>query len=321
MAASLEHLARILKQGSEAMLENFRLRVFRTVAEQASFRKASELLNITQPAVSQQVHALEEELATTLFDRSGNRVRLTPAGVVLLRHARRVAGIAAQAEQDLALMHGAVSGELRLGASTTVAQFILPRMLAQFRQHYPRVVISVVSGNTEWAVDALLRKEVMAAMVEGPVSNPEIHRQKVMDDRMSLIVPGAHPWAKRSEVAIEELKSIPLLMRERGSGSRRVVESALRRAGIRMSQLRIEMELDTTGAIIAGVEAGLGAGFVSVCAVPKELRLGTLKAVQVQGLGILRPITLIRRSGPLPEGPAGAFEEYALAGAQPALGR
>lgn len=303
------------------MLENFRLKVFRTVADQASFRKASELLNITQPAVSQQVHALEQELGTSLFDRSGNRVRLTPAGVVLLRHARRSAAIAAHAMQDLALMQGAVAGELRLGASTTVAQFILPRMLAQFRQHYPRVVISVVSGNTERAVEALFRKEVMAAIIEGPVSSPEIHKQKLMDDRMTLIVPRTHPWAKRSEVATDELTTIPLLMRERGSGSRRVVESALRRAGIRMSQLRIEMELDTTGAIIAGVEAALGAGFVSLCAVPKELRLGTLKAIPVTGLEILRPITLIRRAGPQPDGPAGAFEEYAISEAQATLHR
>jgi DNA-binding transcriptional LysR family regulator len=294
------------------MLENFRLKVFRMVAEQASFRKASELLNITQPAVSQQVHALESELGTTLFDRSGNRVQLTPAGIRLLRYARRVAALAAEAESELAGMQGEVAGELKLGSSTTVAQFILPQLLARFRQFHPRVKISVISGNTEWAVETLLAGKIMMAVIEGPVSNAEVFRRRILDDRMALMVPGSHAWAQLKSLPLERLPEIPLLMRERGSGSRRVVESALRRAGIRMSQLNIEMELDTTGAIIAGIEAGLGAGIVSLCAVPKELRLGTIRALPLEELDIVRPISLIRRAGPMPEGPAGAFEQMLL---------
>lgn len=295
------------------MLEYFRLKVFRTVAEQESFRKASELLNITQPAVSQQVHALEEELGVTLLDRSGSRMSVTPAGKVLLRYAQKSAGMAAEAETELAAMQGEMAGALRIGASTTVAQYILPRMLARFRRYHPRVTISVISGNTEWAVEALLRGEIMAGVIEGPVSSAEIHKQKLLDDRMALIVPGGHAWARQETVALEKLPEIPLLMRERGSGSRRVVEAALRKAGMRMGRLQIEMELDTTGAIIAGVEAGLGAGFVSLVAVEKEQRMGLVKALAVTGLEIVRPITLIRRAGPQVEGPAKAFEEFAAA--------
>src|SRR5580692_250118 len=134
-------------------MENFRLKVFRTVAEQASFRKASERLNLSQPAVSQQIHALEEELGTTLFDRSGNRVQLTAAGTVLLKYARRSAQLAGEALQALAR----VQGELRLGASTTVAQYILPRMLGAFQKQYPLVTLSVTSGNTEHIVELLLK--------------------------------------------------------------------------------------------------------------------------------------------------------------------
>lgn len=300
------------------MLEYFRLKVFRTVAEQASFRKASELLNITQPAVSQQVHALEEELGMTLFDRSGSRVSLTPAGMVLLRYSQRVAVMSADAATELAALQGEMAGTLRIGASTTVAQYILPRMLARFRRYHPRVTISVISGNTEWAVEALLRGEIMAGVIEGPASSAEIHKQKLLDDRMALIVPGGHAWAKQETVALEKLPEIPLLMRERGSGSRRVVETALRKAGMRLGRLQIEMELDTTGAIIAGVEAGLGAGFVSVVAVEKEQRMGLVKALPVTGLEIVRPITLIRRAGPQAEGPAKAFEEFATAEAKSA---
>lgn len=298
------------------MLEYFRLRVFRTVAEQQNFRKASELLNITQPAVSQQVHALEEELGATLFDRSGSRVSLTPAGRVLLKYAQRVAAMAAEAETELAATQGEMAGDLRIGASTTVAQYILPRMLARFRRYHPKVTISVISGNTEWAVEALLRGDILAGVIEGPASSAEIHREKLLDDRMALIVPGGHPWANQESVALENLPEIPLLMRERGSGSRRVVETALRKAGMRMGQLQIEMELDTTGAIIAGVEAGLGAGFVSLVAIQKEERVGSVKTLPVNGLEIVRPITLIRRAGPQPDGPAKAFEEFAVAEAK-----
>ncbi len=293
------------------MLEYFRLKVFRIVAGQSSFRKASEILNITQPAVSQQVHALEEELGIKLFDRSGSRVSLTSAGMALLRYAERAAALAAEAEAELAAMQGETVGELRLGASTTVAQYILPRMLARFRRYHPRVSISVISGNTEWVVEALLGGEIMAGVIEGPASSRELHKLKLLDDRMALIVPGGHAWARREGIALDELPQIPLLMRERGSGSRRVVEAALRRAGVRMSQLQVEMELDTTGAILAGVEAGLGAGFVSLVAMKKEMRMGTVKALPVEGLEMVRPITLIRRAGPQVEGPVKAFEEFA----------
>ncbi|MGC8549688.1 MAG: LysR family transcriptional regulator [Acidobacteriaceae bacterium] len=300
------------------MLEYFRLKVFRTVAEQSSFRKASEVLNITQPAVSQQVQALEEDLGMALFDRSGSRVSLTAAGTVLLKYAQRAAAVAAEAAAELAAMQGETAGELRIGSSTTVAQYILPQMLARFRKYHPKVTISVVSGNTEWTVEALLRGDISAGVIEGPASSAEIHKQKLLDDRMVLIVPGGHAWAKRENVELEKLPEIPLLMRERGSGSRRVVETALRKAGMRLGRLQIEMELDTTGAIIAGVEAGLGAGFVSLVAVDKEERMGGVKALPVKGLEIVRPITLIRRAGPQAEGPVKAFEEFATAEAKAA---
>lgn len=294
------------------MLENFRLKVFRVVAEQASFRKASELLHITQPAVSQQIHVLEQELEVSLFDRSGNRVQLTSAGKALLRHARRSAVIAAEAVADLRHFQGKVAGELRLGASTTVAQYILPPLLALFRRQYPSVAVSVMSGNTDWVVESLRNKRIVLGMIEGPVSGPEIHKRHLFEDRMVFIVPAAQSWATESMVSLENLFDKPLLMRERGSGSRRVVENALRRTGIRLSELRIEMELDTTGAIIAGVEAGLGAGFVSLCAVSKEVRLGTIKVVAIEGLEISRRITLIRRSAATSKSADGAFEEFAL---------
>ncbi len=129
---------------------------------------------------------------------------------------------------------------------------------------------------------------------------------------MVLIVPKGHPWAALREIPLQSLVEAPLLMREAGSGSRRVVELALKRSGLKLRQLRVAMDLDSTEAIVSGVEAGLGVGFVSQWAIGKEIRLGTLKPVRVAGLEIVRDLTLIQRSGPAPDGPAGAFEQFAL---------
>jgi LysR family transcriptional regulator, transcriptional activator of the cysJI operon len=293
-------------------MENFRLKVFRAVAEQASFRKASERLNLSQPAVSQQIHALEEELGVTLFDRSGNRVQLTAAGTVLLKYARRGALLASEALNALARVEGEPRGELRLGASTTVAQYILPRMLGAFQKQYPLVSLSMISGNTEHIVEALLRGDIAMAIIEGPASSRELRKKRFLEDRMVLIVPKGHPWTTMREIPLQSLTETPLLMREPGSGSRRVVEMALKRAGLKLGRLHVAMDLDSTEAIVSGVEAGLGVGFVSQWAIGKEVRLGILKPVKVAGLDIVRDLTLIQRSGPSPEGAAGAFERFAL---------
>jgi len=293
-------------------MENFRLKVFRAVAEQESFRKAAERLNLSQPAVSQNIHALEEELGVPLFDRSGNRVRLTHAGTVLLRYARRIAQLAREALDAIAKIEGEPRGELRLGASTTVAQYILPRMLGAFQKQYPQIALSVTSGNTEHVVELLLKGRIAMGIIEGPASRRELRKRRFLEDRLILIVPRGHPWAGRGEIPIEALREVPLLMREPGSGSRRVVELALKRSGLKLTQLNVAMDLDSTEAIVSGVEAGLGVGFVSQWAIGKEVRLGTLKPVRVAGLDIVRDLTLIQRSGPSPDGAAGAFERFAL---------
>lgn len=297
-------------------MENFRLRVFRTVAEEASFRRAAERLHLSQPAVSQQIHALEEELGTTLFDRGKGRIRLTEAGGVLLRYARKGARLAEEAQAALDRMRGETTGTLRIGASMTVTQYILPRMLGAFREQHPRIELSVTSANTEHIVGALAKGKIDLGLIEGPVSSRDVFRQRFFEDRMVLIVGRHYPWPSKPAIPVLALTEAPLIMRERGSGSRRVVELALRRAGLRLSDLRIAMSLDSIVAIIASVEAGLGAGFVSDWAIRKELRLGTVRVVQVQGLEMRRDMHLIRPFGPIPEGPAGAFERFVLAEAE-----
>jgi DNA-binding transcriptional LysR family regulator len=300
-------------------MENFRLKVFRTVADEASFRRAAERLHLSQPAVSQQVQALEAELGLALFDRGKGRVRLTAAGAALLPYARRGARLAEEALTALDIARGETAGTLRIGASLTVAQYILPRMLGGFRELHPRVELAVTSGNTENILAALNRGDIDLGIIEGPVSSREVFRRRILEDRLVLIVGRRHPWKPKGPVSLEALTQVPLIMRERGSGSRRVVELALRRVGLRLRDLRIAMDLDSIVAIISAVEAGLGAAFVSEWAIQKELRLGSVRVIPVEGLDIRREMTFIRPLGPLPGGPAGAFERFALAQEQKPL--
>ena len=256
-----------------ARLDNFRLVVFRAVAEQSSFRKAAEELYLTQPAVSLQIKALEEDLGVQLFDRSGTQAKLTPAGRILLEHARRSSDMLAEAEDRIAALNGDHAGGLTLGASTTIAQYVLPRLLGEFCVEHPRVFPTLISGNTEQIVQAVVEQKIVLGLIEGPPRSRDVKTERFLEDELVLIVPAAHEWAERGSVAVDEITTAPLLMRERGSGTRRILELALERTGVKRRELRVVMELDSSEAIKSAVEAGLGVGFISHWAMAKDMRL------------------------------------------------
>jgi DNA-binding transcriptional LysR family regulator len=211
------------------------------------------------------------------------------------------------------LNHEAV-GPLRLGASTTVAQYVLPRILGAFSRQYQQVKFSLVSGNTERIVQAVAEEKVELGIIEGPAMRRDIKTERMVRDEMVLIVNPNHgrPAPKGRAISPAELARMPLLLRERGSGSRRVVERALKKAGLPLRSLRVAMELDSTEAIISGVEAELGVGFVSRCAVGKVLRLGSVRVAAVEGLEILRDFSFVRLAGVEPTGTAAAFQRFAM---------
>jgi DNA-binding transcriptional LysR family regulator len=296
-----------------AHLENARMVVFRAVALQLSFRKAAEELYLTQPAVSLQIKALEEDLGVQLFDRTGSRVALTPAGQILLDYAERVNALLQQAERAIAAIGGELGGQLALGASTTIAQYVLPRMLSEFLAEHPRVQPSLISGNTEHIVEAVAQHEIGLGFIEGPSRSRDVKSEPFLADELVLIVPAAHEWAERARISAEELKSVPLLMRERGSGTRRVVEMALEGHRLKPSSLKFAMELDSTEAIKSAVEAGLGAGFVSKWAIAKDVRAGaTFRIVEVERLRVQRDFLMIYTAGPEPQGLVAEFRRFVV---------
>lgn len=172
-----------------AQLENFRLKVFRAVAEHLNFHKAADHLFLTQPAVTLQIKALEEDLGVRLFDRSSGRISLTRQGSILLGYASKMAALAAEAEQEIACKDGKASGELSLGVSTTIAQYVLPRLLGAFLADYPAVQFSLHSGNTSEIVELLLNRKVAIGLIEGPSRDRGIRCEPFMEDELVLITP------------------------------------------------------------------------------------------------------------------------------------
>jgi DNA-binding transcriptional LysR family regulator len=298
---------------SVPQLENFRLKVFRTVAAHLNFRKAAEHLFLTQPAITLQIKALEDELGIRLFDRAGSRVSLTAQGSVLLGYANKIAALVSQAEQELGAEDGKVSGDLTLGVSTTIAQYVLPRLLGAFLEEHPRVQFSLHSGNTSEIVHLLLDNKLSIGLIEGPARDRGIRTEPFMQDELVLIMP---PTFESDQMSRSQLLASNLLMREQGSGSRRVVELALGKADLKLKSFKNVMNLDSTEAIKSAVEVGLGVGFVSRWAISKEVELGALKVAEVAGLKVDRHFSLISRTGPEPQGPAAAFRSFALARAR-----
>jgi DNA-binding transcriptional LysR family regulator len=172
-----------------AQLENFRLKVFRTVAQHLSFRKAAEHLFLTQPAVTLQIKALEDDLGARLFERGPKGVSLTPQGSLLLGYAQKMASLVAEAEQKIASEDGKISGEFAVGVSTTIAQYVLPRLIGAFLAEHPRVKLSLHSGNTEEIVQLLLDEKVSVGLIEGPARHREVRTEPFMEDELVLIVP------------------------------------------------------------------------------------------------------------------------------------
>ncbi len=244
-----------------------------------------------------------------LFDRAANRVSLTRQGLMLLSYANKIADLVAEAERQLGPEDGTASGEFPLGVSTTIAQYVLPNLLGAFLNENSRVRFSLHSGNTSQIVQRLLDSKISVGLIEGPARHRGIRTEPFMQDELVVITP---PSFESNHLSREQFVASTLLMREQGSGSRRVVELALAKASYKLKSFKSVMDLDSTETIKSAVEAGLGIGIVSRWAISKELELASLKVAEVAGFRVVRHFSLISRTGPALQGPAGAFRAFAL---------
>ncbi|GAB4007932.1 LysR family transcriptional regulator [Spirosoma migulaei] len=289
---------------------DFRLNVFYTVAKRLSFTKAAAELYVTQPAITKHIQELEHRFGTALFDRRGNQISLTAAGNLLLSHAETIMATYRQLEFDMNALKGKPAGALRVGASTTVAQYVIPPVLARFHEQSADVAISLLSGNTEQIEQALLNSDIDLGLVEGRTHHSDIRYTSFVKDELVLICRADHPLANRDEITLDELRAVPIVLRERGSGSLEVIEHALRGVGVRLTDLTVEMQLGSTESIKSYLGSSRCMAFVSVFAVQHELQAGTLKILDVQNLSIQRDLYSIQLQG-VSEGLADTFMRFA----------
>ncbi len=291
-------------------LDDHKLRVFCTVAETKSFSKASEIIHLTQPAVSLQIQALEELYETKLFDRTSSAVTLTPAGEVLYKYAKHILALYASAEKEIGELTGLVKGSIALGASTTIGNYLLPKVIADFRKARPKIKIHLQVGNSKRIVELINSGNIDLGLVEGEVSRQKIYREKLIEDELCLIVPPQHPWAKRRDVSILELTNEPFIFREEGSGTRQVIEKYLAKNGLTPQNMKITMILGSTESIKHAVENGMGVSIVSRWAALKEAKFGTLKLLSFREEKMMREFTLITPKNEVLSHAAEEFLEY-----------
>ena len=258
-----------------------RLQVFYTVARLLSFTKAAETLHMTQPAVTFQVRQLEDHFDTRLFDRTHNRVALTEAGRKAYEYAEEIFSLYAEMENTVKELTGDVSGALTMGASTTIAEYMLPALLRGFTMEFPDINLKLNVSNTEGIVSMVENSMIDLGVVEGPVANKNLLVEVCRVDQLVVVVPPDHDLADRESISMEEVMEHPFICREEGSGTREVIMDHMVKLGLDRNNLNVSLELGSPESIKGAVEAGMGISIASIATLEKELQLGTLVAIKL----------------------------------------
>jgi len=287
-----------------------RLEVFVKVAELGSFSRAAEALFLTQPTVSEHVRALEEDLGVQLLDRLGRGAAPTPAGTLLLGYACRILVLMREARQAVDRFQGRLLGELIVGGSTIPGEYILPALIGQFKTKYPDISISLRVGSSQQISEWVEEGRVEIGVVGARPSSRVLVARELMADQMVIVVPPEHPWTRRESVTLADIRAEPLVLRERGSGTREALERALAEAGTDLAAFRVAGEMGSTQAVKQAVRAGIGVTLLSRLAVEDECRARLLVCVRVPDLDVRRSFHLVthrdRSRSPL----AQAFLEF-----------
>lgn len=292
-------------------MSDFRLKVFLSVAKNLSFTKASQELFVSQPAITKHIQELEAGYQTRLFDRQGNKVYLTEAGALLLKHSERILEAYKQLEYEMHLLHNECIGELRLGASTTIAQYVLPPLLATFIAKYPKVDLSLLNGNSREVEVALQEHRIDLGLVEGIFRLPNLKYTTFLKDELVAVVYTGSRLSLPDEITPQELLALPLVLRERGSGTLDVIERALSQHSLKLSSLNVQMYLGSTESIKLFLEHADCIGIVSIRSIAKELVSGVFRVIEIQGMPMLREFCVAQLQGQ-ESGLSQVFVQYAL---------
>lgn len=259
-----------------------RLQVFHAVAKQLSFTKAAEVLFMTQPAVTFQIKQLEEHFNTRLFDRGHGRIALTPAGELVLQYAERILNLSSEMDVRLGEMTGEIGGSLLVGASTTIAEFMLPRILGEFKSLHPNVKPRLIVANSEAIETRVAEHTLDIGFIESPSHQPNLQTEICCDDELVAICNPKFPLAKLKEAAPQQLLEHAYVSREPGSGTREFTDAYLRKSGVQPEDMNLVMEMGSPVALNGVVETGLGFAIASRASVAKAQRLGDLVAIPLK---------------------------------------
>ncbi|MCC7327456.1 MAG: LysR family transcriptional regulator [Burkholderiales bacterium] len=256
-----------------------RLQVFHAVAKHLSFTKAAEALFMTQPAVTFQIRQLEEHFNTRLFDRGHGRISLTVAGHLALEYVERILQVSAELDNRLQEMSGLLGGPLLIGASTTIADYLLPRVLGAYKAHFPDVVPRLFVANSEAVQNRVAERSLDVGFIEGDSHLPLLAADVCCDDELQVTCAPSHPLAKLESATPEDLSHHANISREPGSGTREVIDHYLQTAGVAPDSLQRLMELGSPEALKGMLATGLGFSIMSRATVVNEIRLGQLVQV------------------------------------------
>lgn len=287
------------------------LLTLRTVVDKGSFSHAADELGISQPAVSFQVRALEDRIGERLLDRSGRKVTLTDAGRVVDAHARRMLALEHEMLSEVAGLSDHLSGPLLLGSSTGPGELLLPHLLGGFKRDNPDVDVSLVVQDTQTVCDRVLDDEIELGVVGAARPHRGLVFEPFVRDELVVICPPDHPVAAAGRIDLADLAAQPIILQQRGSGVRAVLEAAFRAAGIRMRDLEVTLELGLQQSVRAAVLDGLGITVISRLAVERDVAEGRLAAVPVDGAVLARDFSLVRHAGRTPSRVSEGFVEYA----------
>ncbi len=267
------------------------LALFHIVAQAGSISRGAEAARVSQPAVSKQIAELEDELGVRLLERQHRGCRLTEAGSILAEYASHWRTVEKEAERAIAEYRGLKRGRLAVGASLTIGGHVLPETIAEFRRRFPEIELQLEIANTPNIQQALINGSIELGLTEGPMENDELESTVFFQDELVAVAAPGHPLLKRKDVRVRDLCREPFIQREEGSGTRAVVEQALRRRGLKIKPF---LSLASPEAIKNMVALGLGITVVSRLIVELELQKGLLKIIPVKDLAIQRPLHLQR---------------------------
>lgn len=292
-------------------MDTRQLAAFCAVVERKSFSQAAELLGISQPAVSLQIRSLEQRLGTQLLDRSGRRVEPTEAGMRLYRGSQRLLALEEQLLEDVSSGDGGpLRGTLELGASSGPGETVLPVLLCEFQRQHPEVRVALSVFDTQTVVDLVARRELELGVVGASRRHRGVVFEPFFRDEVILVCPPGHRFAGRT-ITLDDLRSEPLILMQEGAGVRQVIEDEIRRAGVRLRDLDVRLELGLKESVRIAVRAGYGVTFISRTSVEADLEAGTIAEARVEGLEPAREISLVRAARRRATRVADAFVAFA----------